>query len=213
MSHAPAEPKEARLDLSRYRIEHGGEVRSASMFGLDFLPELARIVGSHAADASAILEWGAGLSTLLLAEIAGRRGGTFVSVEDNADYARSVTSRIHPPATVRMLTCDLIGPKLGQEDPGLNYSNAPAALGLDFGFILVDGRRRLECLFMAFALSRGNTVVALHDYRRARYQAARVLFDVIEDGPQFRVMRAKPALLALTTDERNDLLSFLRDKG
>lgn len=200
------------MDLSRYRIEHGGEVRTADMFGRDFLPELARIVESHAEAASAILEWGAGLSTLLLAEIAGRRDGTFVSVENDEDYGRSVVSRVHPPATVRLLTPDLIGPKLGQDDPGLNYSNAPAALGLDFGFILIDGRRRLECLFMAFALSRRNTVVALHDYRRARYQAARVLFDVIEDGPQFRVMRAKPGLLALTAGERNHLLSILRDE-
>jgi hypothetical protein len=201
------------LDLSRYRIEYGGEVRSASMFGLDFLPELARVVDSYAGTASAILEWGSGLSTLLLAEIAGLRGGTFVSVDHNEEYARSVVSRIHPPATVRLLTCDLTGPKLGQADPGLNYSNAPASLGLDFGFMLIDGRRRLECLFIAFVLSGLDTVVALHDYRRGRYQAALVLFDVIEDGPQFRVLRAKPGLLALTTGERSNLLSILRGDG
>ena len=183
------------------------------MFGLDFLPELARVVDSYAGTAPAMLEWGAGLSTLLLAEIAGRRGGTFISVDHNEDYARSVVSRIHPPATVRSLAFDLTGPKLGQADPGLNYTNAPAALGLDFGFILVDGRRRLECLFMAFALSGPDTVVALHDYRRARYQAALVLFDVIEDGPQFRVLRAKPGLLALTTGERCALRSVLRGVG
>jgi hypothetical protein len=201
------------LDLSRYRIEHGGEVRSADMFGLDFLPELARIVDVYAGTASSILEWGSGLSTLLLAEIAGLRGGTFVSVDHNEDYARSVASRIHPPATVRFLPCDLVGPKLGQADPGLNYSNAPASLGIDFEFIHIDGRRRLECLFMAFVLSGRDTVVALHDYRRARYQAALVLFDVIEDGPQFRVLRAKPGLLALTTGERSHLLSVLRGGG
>jgi predicted O-methyltransferase YrrM len=182
------------------------------MFGSDFLPELARIVDSHAGSASAFLEWGAGLSTLLLAEIAGSRGNTYISIDHNEAYARSVASRIHPPAAVRLLACDLTGPKLGQTDQGLNYTNAPAALDLDFGFILIDGRRRLECLFMAFILSGPETVVVLHDYRRARYQAALVLFDVIEDGPQFRVLRAKPGLLVLTTDERSHLLSALRGK-
>jgi hypothetical protein len=37
--------------------------------------------------------------------------------------------------------------------------------------------------------------VALHDYRRARYQPVRALYDVIEDGTQFRVMRRRQDLL------------------
>lgn len=40
-------------------------------------------------------------------------------------------------------------------------------------------------------LSYPDTVVVLHDYRRTRYQPMKALYEVIEDGAQFRVMRVR----------------------
>jgi hypothetical protein len=40
-------------------------------------------------------------------------------------------------------------------------------------------------------MSHHETIVALHDYRRTRYQPVTALFDIVEDGPQFRVLRPK----------------------
>ena len=44
---------------------------------------------------------------------------------------------------------------------------------------------------MATLLSHPDTIVVLHDYRRTRYQPMKALYEVIEDGSQFRVMRLR----------------------
>jgi hypothetical protein len=198
------------MDLSRFRIDHKGEVRTADFFGADFLPELVRVVDTYAAAPRAILEWGAGLSTLLFAELAARRDTTFVSIDHDADYARSVAAQVAPSDRVRLLTADLVGPKLSQADQGLSYTTLPLSLGIEFGLILIDGRRRVECAHSAFALSNPESVVLLHDYRRARYLPVTLLFEVVEDGPQFRVMRPRAELLAATETQRSHLLARLR---
>jgi hypothetical protein len=192
--------------LARYQIIHEGQVSdAATLFGADYIPELRRIVDTHAPAAATFLEWGTGVSTLLFAEIAGERSGAFVSIDHHAEYARSAVAGIRPPAIVRSLVADLEGPMLGQDDPGCNYSSLPLSLGMDFDFIYIDGRRRIECAHTAFLLSSPSTIVVLHDYRRERYQAVKVLFDVLEDGSQFRVLKAKPSLLAATAADRNAL--------
>jgi hypothetical protein len=94
---------------------------------------------------------------------------------------------------------DLIGPKLSDRDPELNYAMLPLGWGRKFDFIYIDGRRRMECAMVATLVSHSGTIVILHDYRRARYQSVRLLFDIIEDGPQFRVMR--PSDIVLTRAE------------
>ena len=70
----------------------------------------------------------------------------------------------------------------------------------------------MECALVASLLCHEDSVVLLHDYRRARYQVARAFYDIVEDGPQFRVMRPKPALL----DARppwHELTTALPDPG
>ena len=183
------------MDWSGFWIEHAGERRDAQTFGEAFLPELLRVVETHAPDARSFLEWGTGLSTLLFARIAAERGGSVTTIDHEEPYVRSVMSRLGPGAPVRSIIADLTGPKLSQEDPGLNYSTTPLGLEKTFDFFLIDGRRRMECALTAAALSQPSTVVVLHDYRRGRYQTVKVLFEVIEDGPQFRVMRPRPELL------------------
>lgn len=201
------------MDLSRYQIAHAGEVRDAGTFGHDFLPELDRVVRSLAPGAKNFLEWGTGLSTLLLAEIAAERFGTLVTIDHAEEYARSVLSSIPATMPVRSLTADLTGPKLSQADTGLNYSSLPLALGRDFDFIYIDGRRRMECAWTAFILSSPETIVVLHDYRRARYQQVKMFFEIVEDGPHFRVMRPRADLLAATAAQRRSLASEARAAG
>jgi hypothetical protein len=147
------------------------------------------------------------LSTLLLTDLASRCFGTVVSVEHNPEYADSVLSHVRHPATLQLFAVDLNGPRLSQADTGLNYSTLPLSLGIDFDFVLIDGRRRLECAYSAFVLASPATVVALHDYRRVRYQAVKAFYDVVEDGSHFRVMRPNPELLAASNDRRRSLLA------
>jgi len=67
----------------------------------------------------------------------------------------------------------------------------PISFGGKFDFIFIDGRRRMECAFVAALLASEDAVIVIHDYRRNRYQTILSLFDVVEDGPQFRVLRVK----------------------
>lgn len=194
------------MDLTRYRIEFRGEVRTSESFGPGFLPELASLVERYVPTGTSFLEWGSGLSTQLLAEVVDRRGGTLVSVEQNAEYAKAVLAQVRSPHVVQSIIADLTGPKLSQEDTGLSYSTCPLGLGRGFEFILIDGRRRVECALTAFILSAPHTIVALHDYRRTRYQSVSVLFDVLEDGPHFRVLRAKEELAGMTAAARARVL-------
>ncbi len=54
----------------------------------------------------------------------------------------------------------------------------------------------MECAFIASLLCHDKTVVVVHDYRRLRYQPIFALFDRIEDGREFRVLRPRPSVLA-----------------
>jgi hypothetical protein len=95
-----------------------------------------------------------------------------------------------------MLKClDRVGPTRSNSDQELNYSTFPLSLKKTFDIILIDGRRRMECAFIAATLCHEKTLVILHDYRRARYQPVLALFDVVEDGAQFRVLRIKSTAL------------------
>jgi hypothetical protein len=198
------------MDWSDFWIEHAGERRDAGTFGQTFLPELLRVVEEQAPQARSFLEWGTGLSTLLLARLAAQRGGSVVTIDHDAAYAGSVLMRLAPHAPVRSLIADLTGPKRSQADVELNYGSLPLTLGEFFDFILVDGRRRVECLFTAFVLAQLPTVVVLHDYRRTRYRAVSIFFETIEAGEQFWVMRGRPELLRLTTAERARVLQDVR---
>lgn len=191
-------------------FEHQGQRISAGAFGLSFLPELLRVVTVWAPSAGSFLEWGSGLSTLLLARVAAARGGRLTTLDHDAAYQRSVLDRLSGSEPVTALVEELRGPQRSQRDTGLNYSARPLALGDSFDFILIDGRRRMECALTAFLLSSPETLVAIHDYRRARYQGLALLFETLEEGEQFRVLRARPELLTATAAERRQVLRRVR---
>ncbi|HEY1474182.1 MAG TPA: hypothetical protein VGF53_08880 [Pseudolabrys sp.] len=116
------------------------------------------------------------------------------------DHDRSFLDQVVPqfpawPGFVP-LHADLMGPKLSDRDPELNYATLPVGLGRSFDFIYIDGRRRLECALIATQVCAPDGIVVLHDYRRRRYDSVRLLYDILEEGSQFRVMRQKTTLAA-----------------
>jgi hypothetical protein len=165
-------------------------------WGPDYLPDFERLLRANFPGPTGnVLEWGAGFSTRAALPILRETGcKLFLCIDHNAEYLDRMLRELDA-ADFFTATCQsLVGPREGQVDPESNYSTYPLSLGCKFDFIYIDGRRRMECAFIAALLSHATTTVVLHDYRRGRYQPIVALFDVIEDGGQFRVMRRRPEI-------------------
>jgi hypothetical protein len=159
------------------------------------LSELRRILTQFVKPVTrSYLEWGAGNSTLAIVEWRSSLAvDRFYSIDHNRAYLDDLVKQIPPWSGFFPICADLVGPRAGNRDPELNYSTLPLSLEPPFDFILIDGRRRLECAFVASLMCHPDSVVVLHDYRRGRYQPVRALYDILEDGSQFRVMRPRRA--------------------
>jgi hypothetical protein len=143
----------------------------------------------------AVLEWGSGTSSLaLLKQCRIWNCELFVTIDQSSEYQQAVFANRSLPPFMRIVTKELIGPQ-AQAAVTMNYSSYPLTLGRQFDLIYIDGRRRVECAYTAMLLSHEQTIVILHDYRRLRYQSMLRMYDVVSDGPQFRVMRPRPAVL------------------
>ena len=205
--------QESASPYSKYGILAGELAKPFDEFGADFLPELARVIEAYAISGPLLcLEWGSGLSTQLLNDLVVRRGGFLVTLDDNPEYLAGVAGALSHRDVVEAIPADLRGRIRGQEheDRELAYSTAPLARGADFDLVLIDGRRRLECSFSALLMAHEKSLVVLHDYRRARYQAVAAFYDTLELGNQFRVMRPKPAVLAALAPARAEIRSSHR---
>jgi hypothetical protein len=174
-----------------------GKTTAASAYGSDYISEFSRILDTRLPGPPArILEWGSGLTSLVLVEKAKRWGTTlFLTMDNNREYQEAVFAGIDRPDFLQYISLDQQGPTRGQADEGLNYSTFPLSLGEPFDLIFIDGRRRMECAYMAALMAHENTLVVLHDFRRRRYQAILGLFERVEDGPQFRVLRLRRDLV------------------
>lgn len=175
-----------------------GQRIEAGKYGQRYLAEYRRVLETYAGDAKAILEWGSGLTSQIAAMHAATLPGfeLFLTIDNKPEYQKAIFAERERPAFLQTVVLDLTGPCQSRADPELAYSTYPLGLGRKFDFIFIDGRRRMECAFIASLLCHETTVVAIHDYKRARYQPALALFDIVEDGVEFRVMRARPAVLA-----------------
>lgn len=180
--------------MSQYSFEFQGRTVHESQYGSDYISSLKQILTNHLkAGARSILEWGSGLTTLVLSELGSSWGTEILLTIDNYQaYQESIFLGRMTPSFVKMAALDIDGPSKNQRDPELNYSNFPLSLGRKFDLIFIDGRRRVECAFIAALVSHADTLVIVHDYRRGRYQSMRALFDIVEDGSQFRAMRLRP---------------------
>jgi hypothetical protein len=185
---------------------------AANTYGSDYLPEFRRIVETYAPAGRRFLEWGSGHTTLELVRILERRGGCdlFVTIDDHKAYLDALLTRLPGvPAWLMPILESRDGPMKSQSDPEPAYSTRPLMFGAPFDFIFVDGRRRMECVLTASLLATERTALVLHDYRRGRYQLAKVLFDVVEDSRQFRVMRIRKDLHRILADRSDAIIAEL----
>jgi predicted O-methyltransferase YrrM len=157
-----------------------------------YLRELREIIERRGANR--VLEWGSGLTTMMLAEM----GCHVTSIDHDDAYQRAVKGAISPDHVINVewACCDLDGDRRSERDRGLTYSTYPLSRRSDvlWDLIIIDGRRRLECALVAAKVSDPGTVILLHDWRRERYRLARELFSVKEEG-HWLVMRKKAGVL------------------
>lgn len=178
--------------MSEVKINIGGAELKSTQYGSDYSSEFRRILKQYVPpSAKNYLEWGAGYTTKMVVEHIGRSEvDMFVTIDNNASYLRDVVKDIES-SYVKPISISIDGPCLSDRDAGYNYSSYPLSLSRKFDFIFIDGRRRVECAFVASLICHDETIIVMHDYRRQRYQSVRALYDVVEDGVQFRVMRRR----------------------
>jgi hypothetical protein len=202
------------LDVNLLGFEFNGARVAANTYGYNYINEFIRVIDTFApANVQAILEWGSGLTSQVLADYAVRqwKSELLLTIDDNEIYQKSIFAAAAAPACVSLKTINLTGLCRSQEDPELNYSTFPLALGRKFDLLFIDGRRRVECAFIASLLAHEASIIIMHDYRRARYQPARALFEIVEDGQQFRVMRLHRPMVPLLAETSASVFSALRD--
>lgn len=125
------------------------------------------------------LEWGSGASTVWLA----RRCGSVVSIEHDADWARSMRRvlprnaelRVVPPVDAgTRLTRDVV-PSAKRGFEGLDFADYVAEVDHvtgEFDLVVVDGRAREACLARAVGRLAPGGMVVVDNVERARYRAA-----------------------------------------
>jgi hypothetical protein len=183
--------------MSRYAFDFAGREYTEGEFGPDYVPEFTRMIDAYLPrPPRSIREWGTGITSLVLLERAAQwNTDLFLTIDTNAEYQQAVFGERPVPALLDARCLDTIGPRATQSDPEYTYSSLPLSLGRKFDLIIVDGRRRVECAYIAALVSHEDTLVLLHDYRRARYQSILAVYDVVEDGNQFRALRVRRELL------------------
>lgn len=104
-----------------------------------------------------VFEYGAGASTAWLA----RRAGTVISVEHHPDWHRLISPMIEGLANASLWRRDLAGE---------TYVGAIDEAGGKFDLIVIDGRRRTECLERAIPHLTAGGIILFDDSGRRRYR-------------------------------------------
>lgn len=106
-----------------------------------------------------VFEYGAGASTAWLA----RRAASVISVEHHAEWQKLISPMVERLGNVQLW---------GRELQGSSYIGAIDEAGGKFDLIVVDGRRRVECLEHALSHLRKDGIILFDDSGRRRYRAA-----------------------------------------
>jgi len=192
----------ASMESEKFGFKFKRTVITPEHYGPVYIPEYQRVLDTYVREGTVnVLEWGSGLTSQIMARHLERLPGVelFLTIDEYPVFQRAIFAKRPRPHFLREVTMELRGSCHSPADPALNYSTFPLSAGRKFDFIYIDGRRRMECAFMAALLSHGNTTVVLHDYRRYRYQPIAALFDIVEDGPEFRIMRPKAGITEAVT--------------
>jgi predicted O-methyltransferase YrrM len=124
-----------------------------------------------------ILEWGCGNSTIYFSKFLKQKGIYFkwIAIEHFVPWYEKVIVMIIENGLTNDVECFLKSPtyeanKNIQETLNLDdYINFPSTLGIKFDFILIDGRKRKECLEIASTIVSSEGLVILHDAERVWY--------------------------------------------
>lgn len=123
-----------------------------------------------------ILEWGCGGSTLHFTKMLTDKGRSFhwTSVEHNRAWYEDIAAQIGQRDNIELHWFDAEGDdrKALQDTPMQDYVNFPASLQKKFDLILVDGRKRRQCMAAAVNLITDDGAVYLHDALRPEYHGA-----------------------------------------
>jgi hypothetical protein len=181
-------------------------------YGSTYLPEYRRILSQYCRPKTGyFLEWGAGHTTAVMIDHLDRIGcNKFVCIDDYRPYLEKVLESLPARPWLFSVIASREGLMRSQKDPELAYSTHPLTYGEKFDYIYIDGRRRLECAAVSALLCHSQTIIVVHDYLRARYQPMRLIFDIVEDGVQFRVMKMRPELQRLADARSAVILNELR---
>lgn len=123
-----------------------------------------------------ILEWGPGASTDLIVGLCPK--ATIHTYEHDLTWYQAARFHFLPLPRVHVH-------HVADEE---ECAKAPAALGLRFDLIFIDGRARLTCLETAKGLLAEDGVVILHDSDRLEYAGRKALYRVLEESDGTAVM-------------------------
>ncbi len=124
-----------------------------------------------------ILEWGSGNGTIYFSNFLKGKDIDFkwTAIEHFVPWHEKVIAMLDENGLSENVECLLNSPtceedKNVQETLDLNdYINAPLSIGMKFDFILVDGRRRAECMECASKVLSDGGITVLHDAEREWY--------------------------------------------
>jgi len=124
-----------------------------------------------------ILEWGSGNSTIYFSKFLKQRGIPFkwIAIENFVPWHEKVVNFITEQNLSENTAIILKNPIYDgnrdvQEMSDLGeYLNFPSTLGIKFNLIIIDGRKRKECLDKAAVILAKNGLVILHDAERKWY--------------------------------------------
>jgi len=145
-----------------------------------------------------ILEWGSGNSTIYFTKLLKQKGIPFnwYAIEHFVPWYKKVITMLEKYDLLGDVTCFLKSPtcepdKNIQETLDLEeYIYFPTTLGIKFDLIIVDGRKRKECLEAASQILAHNGLVVLHDAEREWYHDG---FKHYLDGGTFVTANTTPA--------------------
>lgn len=137
-----------------------------------------------------VLEYGSGNSTVYFPNLLRKKGVKFMwyAVENSIPWYEQVVSMVAKADLQGSVRCFLMSStyekdKDIQETLGMSeYINFPGTLDIEFDVIIVDGRKRGECLELASELLAPDGVAILHDAEREEYHPA---FQHFVNGGQF----------------------------
>ena len=145
-----------------------------------------------------VLEWGSGFSTIYFSKFLKQKEIPFkwVAIEHFLPWHKKVISMINENDLSNEVECVLINPtsepdKNIQETFNMDeYINYPLTLDIKFNIIVVDGRKRSECLKTASTVLAADGVTILHDAEREWFHDG---FKYFMNGGDFVTANITPA--------------------